>query len=394
MSDDLARYTYRLRPSKGARRALDGEWDIARAVWNRCVARDLELRADGFRTPTGYDLCAELTDWRGRDEWLRSGSQNVQANTILDWAKNRQAAFKVKGRRPPRFKSKHRALPTLTYTRNGYKLKGDRLVVAGGISLPVVWHRALPSNPTSVTVYRDAIGHWWASFVVAVEHEALPATGRSIGIDWGLKTVAATTDPAYDLPHSKHGRKVAAELAKAQRKMARRRRPRGHASSAGYQAAKIVTAKLHGKVARQRRHEARQWARHVAADHDVIASEALDTAFMVANKKLARTTADARINDARRMLAEYAHRYGRTIIDVPPAYTTMTCGECGVTRTKRLALSERTFHCESCGHTADRDGNAARVILARAEMNPRSVDRVRHDDHPVVVQRELQSPRL
>jgi putative transposase len=394
VSTDLARYTYRIRPSAGARRALEAEWDTTRAIWNRCVARDIELRADGFRTPTGYDLCAELTDWRGRDEWLRAGSQNVQANAILDWAKNRQACFKVKGRRPPKFKAKHHSLPTMTYTRNGFKLKAERLVLAGGIVLPVAWHRDLPDKPTSVTVYRDTCGHWWASFVVRVAHEPLPATGQAIGIDWGLKTVAATTNPAFDLPHSKHGRKLARELAKAQRKMARRKRSRGKVPSRGYCAARQETARVYAKVARQRKHEARQWARNVAATHDLIAVENLDTTFMRKNRKLARTTHDARIGDARRSLTEYADRYGRDLRTVNPAGTTMTCGECGVTRTKRLALSERTFHCDSCGHTADRDGNAARVILVRAEMNPPSVDRVRHENPQVIVQRELQSPRL
>lgn len=394
MPAEPVRYTHRLRPSKTARHALEHEWDVARTIWNQCVARDLELQADGCPTPTGYDLCAELTDWRGRNEWLEGGSQNVQANTILDWAKNRQAAFKVKGRRPPRFKSKHRALPTLTYTRNGFKIRDRRLVLAGGVSCPVVWHRDLPNPPTSVTVYRDPVGHWWASFVVRVDTTVLAETGEKIGVDWGLARVATTTDPAFDLPRSRHARKGAKRLAAVQRKMARRRRPKGRPCSNGYQRARVEAAKLYAKVARRRRHEARQWAREVAANHDLIAVEGLRLAFMVRNRSLARSTADASIGDARRMLAEYAGRYGRDYRTVNPSGTTMKCGECEMTRTKRLPLSERVFRCEFCGHTADRDRNAARVILARAEMNPRSVDGVRHGDLRVVVQPELQSPRL
>ena len=34
---------------------------------------------------------------------------------------------------------------------------------------------------------------------------------------------------------------------------------------------------------------------------------------------------------------------------VPPAYTTMTCSDCGTRAKSRLLLSERVFVCESCG---------------------------------------------
>ena len=41
---------------------------------------------------------------------------------------------------------------------------------------------------------------------------------------------------------------------------------------------------------------------------------------------------------------------------------------------KRLALKVRIFQCATCGYTADRDRNAARVILAVAERGHTCVD--------------------
>lgn len=368
-------------------------------MWNNCVARDLELRAEGERTPSGYDLCGELTDWRGTDdnrgEWLRAGSQNAQQNTVIEWGRNRKAAFTVPGRRPPKFKAARWSPPTLAYTVRGFRIDNDRrLVVAGGISLPVVWHRDLPSEPTSVRVYRDPVGHWWASFVVEREPEQFPAASGGIGIDWGVTETATTTDPAFDLPHAEHGRKAAAGLAKYQRRMARRRPKRGQAPSKGYLTAKQQTAKAYAKVVRQRRHDARQWARAVVKQHELIAVEDFKPKFL-ARSTMARKSADARIGAAKATLIEYGERAGRTVVLVPPAYTTMTCGECGATRTKRIPLAERTFRCEACGHVACRDRNAARVILAAAESNGASVDSRRHDPPFVgVVQLELESPRL
>jgi len=93
----------------------------------------------------------------------------------------------------PKYKKKHAADPSLNYTQRGFRLKNGRLHLAGGIALTVVWSRDLPAEPSSVRVYRDGLGHWYASFVAVTTTEALPDTGRVIGIDWGVRETATTT---------------------------------------------------------------------------------------------------------------------------------------------------------------------------------------------------------
>src|SRR5690554_7316012 len=51
------------------------------------------------------------------------------------------------------------------------------------------------------------------------------------------------------------------DLAKYQRRIARRKPRPGQAASRGYKQAKLQTAKLHKRVARQRQDAARKWAR-------------------------------------------------------------------------------------------------------------------------------------
>ena len=70
----------------------------------------------------------------------------------------------------------------------------------------MVWSRELPADPSSVRVYRDSFGHWYASFGVPAQNEPLPATGV-IGIDWGVKETATTTSDAHDLPTPSTGRR-------------------------------------------------------------------------------------------------------------------------------------------------------------------------------------------
>src|SRR5699024_4419950 len=201
------------------------------------------------------------------------------------------------------------------------------LMLPKGVRVPVVWSRDLPSDPTSVRVYRDTLGHWYASFVVRREVEHLPHAEGSIGIDWGVSTTATTTDPAYDLPHAGHRKRSAAETAKAQRKMARRRRPKGEPQSKGYQRARRDAALVTKRAQRRNVHEGRVWARKVVSDHQVIAVEDFRSSFLT-RSTMARKAADAAVGTIKGTLIEYAERAGRKVVLVQPAYTTMTCSGC------------------------------------------------------------------
>ena len=378
-----ARYTYRLRVSSTAEKALLAEWDRCRWVWNQCVATSRTAHRE--RQECGpAKLDKMLTGWRGEHDWLRAGASVPQQQIIRDFARSRAKALKdIKARLPmrqragmPRFKKKDLAAPTLNYTRRGFRLKNGRLHLAGDIALTVVWSRELPADPSSVRVYRDSLGHWYASFVVPAQAEPLPETGRAIGIDWGVKEIATTTSDNHDLPHPNHGKKAAEKLARYQRMMARRKPKRGQAASKGYWKARRQVAKVHKKVARQRQDTARKWAKKVVRDHDVIAVEDFRPRFL-AKSTMARKAADAAIAAAKAELIAMARKHGRTLHLVNPAHTTMDCAQCGARAKHALPLSERTYTCTACGAVSPRDKNSARVMLIRAGLNPAGADRVR-----------------
>jgi putative transposase len=388
---ETVRYTYRLRPGAVAERALLAEWGRCRFLWNEAVHQQRT------RHPISKGRLGKLlTEARRANAWLRDGWQNAQAETLNTYATALELSFKVRGRGRPKPKRRKVDLPSLAFTRNGFTIKNDRLCLPKGTTVPVVWSRDLPSEPSSCRVYRDSIGHWYASFVVHRDVEQAPEADGGIGIDWGVTTTATTTDPAYDLPYGGHRKRCAAELAKAQRKMARRRRSRGQAQTGGYRRVKREAAKLHKKAARQNTHAARVWAKRVVGNHQAIAIEDFRPKFL-AKSTMARKAADAAIGAAKQELIYRGTRAGRRVVLVPPAYTTMTCSECGE-RQARLGLAERTFRCTDCGYTADRDRNAARVILAMAERGRAGADDVRHSltspRGTFAVLSELEIPRL
>ncbi|WBO64985.1 RNA-guided endonuclease InsQ/TnpB family protein [Streptomyces camelliae] len=381
-----ARYTYRLRVSSTARTALAAEWDRCRWVWNECVAKSRAVHlhnkaAEGQQTCGPAQLDKMLTEARARTPWLREGSSVPQQQIVRDFGRSRAKAHKdIRQRFPmarragmPKHKKKREAPASLNYTRRGFRLKHGRLHLAGGIVLTVVWSRELPAKPSSVRVYQDSLGHWYASFVVPAQVQPLPQTGRVLGVDWGVKETATTTSDAHDLPHAEHGKKAQTKLTRYDRMMARRRPKKGQAASKGYREAKQLRAKAYKKIARQREDSGRKWAKKAVRDHDAIAVEDFRPRFL-ARTTMARKAADAAIGATKAALIEMGRKHGRDIRLVHPAHTTMDCAHCDARAKHRLPLGERTYTCTACGTVSPRDKNSARVMLVRAGLNPAGAD--------------------
>ncbi len=367
------RQTERIRPGRTAEKYLFREWGMCRWVWNELVAesqrqytaagRALAAGADPGELPMfGYaeqdryltHLRRSTTDPRTGERWLAMGSSVAQQQTVRDFSRARAKALKDRKAKPPnarrsglpRFKSRRIALPSLNYTQRGFSLKPHpdtgrlMLVLPGGVRIPVVWTRELPSEPKSVRVYQDSLGHWYASFTVEIDETVhhLPSAEeeRAIGIDWGVTETATTVvvdmrtgrvdeSDTYDLPHAQHGRRAAGKLARYQRMMARRRAPKGRAATRGYRKARRLAARAYKKLARRRQDEARKWAKRL----------------------------------------------------VHPSNTTSDCASCGARTKHRLPLGERTYTCTTCGVVRPRDKNSAAVMVVRAGFLPADVEGVR-----------------
>lgn len=308
----------------------------------------------------------------------------MQQQIIRDFAKSRAKALKdIKAKLPmrqragmPKVKRKREAAPSLNYTTRGFRFKDGRLHLAGGIVLSVVWPRELPSAPSSVRVYRDSLGHWYASFVVATGLQPLPETGNAIGIDWGVRETATTTSDGHDLPHPQFGKTAGQRLAHYQRMMARRRTPKNQPDTAGYRKARRAAAKASKKIARQRQDTGRKWAKRLVRDFDHLAVEDFKPRFL-AKSTMARKAADAGIGATKQALIEMSCKHGRTVHLVHPAHTTMDCAQCGARTKHALPLSMRTYSCTVCGVVSSRDENSARVKLVRAGPYPAGADLVR-----------------
>ena len=85
--------------------------------------------------------------------------------------------------------------------------------------------------------------------------------------------------------------------------------------------------------------------------------------------------------------------YGIDLV-VVPRYEAISkpCSKCGWVK-QDLTLSDRTFHCESCGHTADRDDNASDNIRLLAVSSTERVNGRGGDVRPLGSERRTPGKR-
>ena len=206
------RYRYRLRVNSSQVAQLQPVFDACRFVWNQALGRWRDLWRQE-RISLSYGAAdKELTDWRSRFDWLSEQPSVPQQQVLRDLYQAITAFLdqtNPAGRPDFKRKGKH---STARWTKRGFSVSGTGLgkpgehleltTGTGRVRVRVVWSRPLPSAPTSVTVYRDPAGRWWASFVLRVTLPLRPAerTDRATGLDLGLDTFA-TTCAAERRPH-------------------------------------------------------------------------------------------------------------------------------------------------------------------------------------------------
>ena len=214
-------------------------------------------------------------------------------------------------------------------------------------------------------------GKWFISFSVEVQR-AVPATRppqKVIGIDVGLSTLytGATPDGEHVLrvANPRHTTTAEKRLAHVQAAAARRQGPRkGVASSKRWRRANARVQKVHADVTNSRRNLIHETTSMLAKTYDLIVVEDLNIKGMVKNHSIAKHISDASWGEFTRQLEYKTKWYGSTLVVAGRFYpSSKTCSRCGAVKDK-LSLDERTYHCEACGLTLDRDLNAA-INLAR-----------------------------
>jgi putative transposase len=352
-------FKYKMKPTPDQERQLEDILWQCRRLYNTALEQRIIAWQRCHVSISRFHQEAELKDIRAEMPEYAAIHSHVLQDVLARLDKTYQAFFRrVKaGQTPgfPRFHGRTR-YNSFTYKEfgNGARLDNGFLVLAKIGRIAVRWSRPLEGTPKTVTISREADG-WYVCLCCAdVPIQPLPATGQETGIDLGIEAFATLSDGTR-IFHPGWYRKAERALKTAQRRVSRRKK----GSNRRRKAIRLL-AKAHQTVRRQRQDFHHKTALALIRQNDTIYHEDLQTANMVRNHHLAKSIQDAGWSAFLSILSYKAACAGRSVVAVPPAYTSQTCSGCGVLVSK--GLSVRWHSCLDCGTSLHRDHNAARNI--------------------------------
>ena len=298
--------------------------------------------------------------WSQNSKESYSGGLRSLAQGLSNWSKSRKGQRKGKRVGFPRFKSKNTVMRFAYSTGFTAPTAGDPY----GLKLPRigrvhcmenVYDRVNGARLVRITVSRRA-GNWCASLTVEREQPSSPAhtlKRGAVGVDLGVKSLATLSDGTV-IPNPRAlGARLKA-LRKAQKALSRKVK-----GSARREKARERVARLYARVADVRADVINKATAMIAQNYSVVCIEDLNVAGMMKNHHLARSLSDAALGEFRRQLEYKTARTGAVLRVVDRRFpSSKTCSNCGTVKAK-LSLSERTFNCDNCGLSMDRDLNAA-----------------------------------
>ncbi|GHO79565.1 transposase [Ktedonobacter sp. SOSP1-85] len=361
MSTVKRAYRYRFSPTDEQKQQLARTFGCCRFVYNWALAlRQQTYQQTGHGLPY-TSLDAQMTVLRHQEQ--TAFLSEVSCVPLQQSLRHLMRAYTnfFEGRADfPTFK-KRQGPQSATYTRSAFSYKGGMLTLAKMEEpLAIRWSRPLPdgANPSSVTVSRDQTGRYFVSLLVEEDITPLPKKEKLIGIDLGLKTMAATSD-GQTFPNPKYAARDEKKLARAQRRLSRTQK-----GSKNREKQRRRVAKIHARIADKRRHHQHQLSTHLIRENQTIVVESLAVKNMMQHPTLAKAIADVGWGEFVRQLEYKAAWYGRTLIKIDRFYPSSKTCSCCRHVIDSLDLDVREWTCSMCGTHHDRDQNAAKSILA------------------------------
>lgn len=350
-------YRYRFYPTLKQVCLLRRTFGCVRAVYNRALTeREAAWRERGERIPFS-EMSRRLPTWKAEWLWLAEVSAVPIQQALRHLESGYARFFKGHGRKPT-FKTRN-GHQSASFMKTAFRWQDGRLWLAKMAEpLAIRWSRPLPGKPTSVTISLDPAGRWFVAFQVQVEPPAPPVPLRAaIGIDLGLATLAVPSH-GDSIANPRWMRQRQAALRRAQRALSRKRR-----GSSNREKARTKVALLHARVADARRDHHHKLSTTWIRENQAIHVETLNVRGL-GRTRLARSILDASWGSLLTMLRYKATWYGRDFVAIDRFYpSTRMCSACGVVGEKQ-PLHVRSWTCDACGVSHDRDVNAAHNILA------------------------------
>ncbi|MWJ28305.1 IS200/IS605 family element transposase accessory protein TnpB [Halomonas sp. ZH2S] len=351
-------YKERLYPTPEQAVLLAQSFGCVRLAWNNSLAYRTEAYQQHGESVSSSAAEKRLVDLKAEYPWLADVSSVILQQALRDQKAAFDNFFNPKLRaRYPRFKRKD-GRQSIRLTKAVFRYREGEITIAKSkVPLPIRWSRPLPSAPSSITISQDRAGRYFISCLCDFAPNALPITPKMAGIDLGLTDLFITSDGAKS-GNPRHLKRYEAKLAYLQRQMAKKQK-----GSENRAKLRRKVATLHAKIADCRRDATHKATRTLINENQVLCVESLNIIGMVKNRSLAKAIGDAGWGEFVRQLEYKAAWASRQVVKVNQWFpSSKLCHGCGH-KVEKLPLSQRHWHCDSCGQVIDRDINAAKNIL-------------------------------
>jgi len=329
--------------------------------WANAVILDTLKARESDKTikiPSAIDLHKRLVaEVKPLLPWYYETNKNVPQKVLADLRQAWDRCFK-KTSKQPRFKKKgHRDSFYLEQgTKANPKIQNDRKRVR----LPSIgWVRL--AEPLPVTAVHNCVisrqaDNWFIAIKYEVELPPVDAERPTVGVDIGIKELAVCSNGKV-FSNPKAYRCMSKRLKRLQHRVSKKVKGSNNRAKAVSRLAKV-----HAKVSNIRSCAIHKLTQYLAKNHSEIRIEDLSIKAFLKNHKLAGAIAECGMHEFRRQLEYKTEKFQSKLILVDRIFpSSQICSNCGNHRHK-MPLKNRVYVCPDCGHTEDRDLNAAKNI--------------------------------
>jgi putative transposase len=346
----LKAFKYRIYPNQEQQEKLAIQFGHSRFVYNHALnARKEHYKKTG--KGLSYSATAKaLPNMKKELDWLKEADSQVLQQKLKDL--DRAYVNFFQGRAAyPRFKSRHDN-QSIRYPQR-FKLNGSRIYLPKVGNVKIILHRPIEGVAKNVTISKTKSGKYFASIQCETELIAFDNDLPAVGVDLGIKDFAIMST-GEKVAHPTHLRKSEKKLARLQRQLSKKKK-----GSANRNKIRLKVARLHEKVANQRKDFTDKLSHRLTTSHGAIGLENLNIKGMARNHCLAKSISDSGWGMFGKQCEYKAVVNGSSVHRVDSFFpSSKTCSGCGAINSE-LKLHHRFWTCDHCKTAHDRDINAA-----------------------------------
>ncbi|MFO7612503.1 MAG: RNA-guided endonuclease TnpB family protein [Clostridia bacterium] len=346
-------FKFRIYPNREQKVLIGKTFGCVRFIYNRMLGDRIR-----YYENTHDALKNRPAQYKEEFPWLKEVDSLALANAQLNLDKAYSNFFRDKKTGFPKFKSKkhNRQSYTTNLVNKNIKLGEGYLILPKLKEVRIKKHRPVPAGYRlkSVTVSCAPTGKYYASILYEYECHMEPVIPNTfLGIDYSMKELFISSEG--DLAeYPGYYRQSLMRLKREQRKLSDCKM-----GSNNRHRQRIRVAKLHEKVANQRKDFLHKLSRQITNAVDAVCIEDLDMKDLSQSLKFGTSVHDNGFGKFVSMLEYKLIEQGKELVKIDKWFpSSKMCSNCGAVR-KSLPLSERVYHCENCGVILDRDLNAS-----------------------------------